>query len=162
MLPRPFGRSPRAFGHFGYGGSLGFADPTAEIAFGYVMNRMGTGLVDPRAPALVDAVRAIVALSTCDEARGEIFNIGSTNEVAILELAHRILKLAVDGAGPSAAERIVFIPYEVAYEAGFEDMRRRVPDTTKLAKATGWSPTTTLDETLSRVIAYYQAGADKV
>jgi UDP-glucose 4-epimerase len=108
-----------------------------------------------------DAVQAIVALSECEVATGEIFNIGSTAEVSILELAHRVVDLTAEVTGPGGRDRVVFIPYEEAYEAGFEDMRRRVPDTAKINKATGWRPAITLDDTLRRVIAYYQAGAEK-
>jgi UDP-glucose 4-epimerase len=108
-----------------------------------------------------DAVRAIVALAECQVATGEIFNIGSTTEVSILDLADRILELAEGAGGPAGGDRVVFIPYEEAYEAGFEDMRRRVPSTSKINKATGWTPVTTLDETLRRVIASCQAGTEK-
>jgi UDP-glucose 4-epimerase len=108
-----------------------------------------------------DAVRAIVSLSECQIATGEIFNIGSTTEVSILDLAHRVLELAEEAGGAGGGDRVVFIPYDEAYEAGFEDMRRRVPSTSKINKATGWSPVTTLDETLRRVIASCQAGTEK-
>jgi UDP-glucose 4-epimerase len=111
---------------------------------------------------VADAVRAIVALAECDVAAGQVFNIGSTAEVSIVALAQRILELTGD-AGPRARgrDRVVFIPYEEAYEAGFEDMRRRVPDISKIEKATGWRPLIALDDTLRRVITYYQAGAEK-
>jgi UDP-glucose 4-epimerase len=111
---------------------------------------------------VADAVRGIVALSECEVATGEIFNIGSTAEVSILDLAHRIVELVADAGGAGGRDRIVFIPYEEAYEVGFEDMRRRVPDVSKIDKATGWRPAIALDETLRRVVAYYQAGAEKV
>jgi UDP-glucose 4-epimerase len=51
--------------------------------------------------------------------------------------------------------RLVFVPYEKAYEPGFEDMRRRVPDTAKINRLTGWQPRVALDETLRRVIAHF-------
>jgi len=108
-----------------------------------------------------DAVRAIVSLAECQVATGEIFNIGSTNEVSILDLAYRILDLVEEAGGAGGDDRIVFIPYEEAYEAGFEDMRRRVPSTSKINKATGWNPVTTLDDTLRRVITSCQAGTEK-
>jgi UDP-glucose 4-epimerase len=110
---------------------------------------------------VADSVRAIVGLSDCEAAIGEVFNIGSTAEVSILELAHRIIELTAEAGGAGGHDRIVFIPYEEAYEAGFEDMRRRVPDIAKINKATGWRPGLVLDDTLRRVIAYYQAGAEK-
>lgn len=106
-----------------------------------------------------DAVRAMIALSECPEAKGEVFNVGSTKEVTILELARRVLRTAdglTDGRDTDASgsddDRIVLVPYDEAYEVGFEDMRRRVPDISKIKAMTGWKPTVTLDETLRRVV----------
>lgn len=110
---------------------------------------------------VADSVRAIVELSDCEAAMGKVFNIGSTAEVSILELAHRIIELTAEAGGAGGHDRIVFIPYEEAYEVGFEDMRRRVPDIAKINRTTGWRPGLVLDDTLRRVIAYYQAGAEK-
>ncbi|HUF85488.1 MAG TPA: nucleoside-diphosphate sugar epimerase, partial [Acidimicrobiia bacterium] len=78
---------------------------------------------------------------------GDVFNVGSTEEISILELAERI-KGRVGSSSP-----IELIPYDRAYEAGFEDMLRRVPDTTKISALTGWAPTRTLDEILNETIA---------
>jgi len=109
-----------------------------------------------------DAVRAIVGLAKCPEAVGQVFNVGSTEEVTILALAQRILALVDDtqrsrGVGEQgrrgAEERIVFVPYAQAYEAGFEDMRRRLPDIGKIKALIGWAPQVSLEETLRRVIA---------
>ena len=58
---RPLGPNPRSFGHFGAGGSLGFADPDARLAFGYVLNRSGPRWQNPRNRALIDAVYAALA-----------------------------------------------------------------------------------------------------
>jgi UDP-glucose 4-epimerase len=111
---------------------------------------------------VADAVRAIVSLSECDVAAGQVFNIGSSAEISIADLARHILALSGDaGVGRPGEDRLVFIPYDEAYEAGFEDMRRRVPDVSKIEKATGWRPLVPLEETLRRVITYYQAGAEK-
>jgi UDP-glucose 4-epimerase len=98
-----------------------------------------------------DVVRAIVDLMGCEEARGGVFNVGSTDEVAILELAKR-----VRSACESTSE-IRLVPYEEAYEAGFEDMRRRIPDTTKIGELLGWHPTRTLNEILEDVIESQRA-----
>ena len=107
-----------------------------------------------------DAVRAIVALSECPEAEGEVFNVGSTEEITILDLAHKVLD-AADGTtgrnrGGDASgrddKRTVLVPYDEAYEVGFEDMRRRVPDISKIRAMAGWEPAVTLDETLSRIV----------
>jgi UDP-glucose 4-epimerase len=95
-----------------------------------------------------DAVRALMVLVETPAATGQVFNVGSTDEVTIIELARRVQALA------GSTSEIVFIPYDEAYEEGFEDMRRRVPDTSKLRTLTGWEPQVPLDETLRRMIAY--------
>ena len=101
-----------------------------------------------------DAVRAVIALSECSDAEGEVFNVGSTDEVTILDLARRVLETADATADTSGSndDRIVLVPYDEAYEAGFEDMRRRVPDISKIKAVTGWEPAVMLDETLRRVV----------
>jgi len=97
-------------------------------------------------------VRAVVALAAEPGAVGEIYNVGSSDEITILELAQRIL------ARSGSRSEIKLIPYDQAYEAGFEDMRRRVPDTTKIWTLIGWKPTLSLDQTLDEVIAQFRAG----
>lgn len=89
-----------------------------------------------------DTVEALVRLQNCPAARGEVFNIGSTEEISILELA----KLVIATLGSKS--RIELIPYDQAYTPGFEDMRRRKPRIEKLAAAVGFSPTTSLRETI--------------
>jgi len=96
-----------------------------------------------------DVVGALVALMDREEAVGEVFNIGSTEEVSIMELAGRVKELT------GSKSEIVTVPYAEAYEEGFEDMPRRVPDTSKVAQLTGFKPTVTLDEILHSVIEYY-------
>ncbi|HEX7316891.1 MAG TPA: GDP-mannose 4,6-dehydratase [Pyrinomonadaceae bacterium] len=96
-----------------------------------------------------DVVGALVALMDKDEAVGEVFNIGSSEEVSIMQLAERVKQLT------GSKSEIVTVPYDEAYEEGFEDMPRRVPDTSKVAALTGFSPTVTLDEILQSVIEYY-------
>lgn len=95
-----------------------------------------------------DVVDAIVRLADTPEALGQVFNIGSSEEVTIMQLAQRVRDRA-DSASP-----IELIPYEQAYEAGFEDFRRRVPSLEKIHRFTGWQPTTSLDETIDQIIAY--------
>ena len=97
-----------------------------------------------------DTVRAVVALAADLRAVGEIFNVGSAEEITILDLAQRVLQRT----GSSAEIRLV--PYDQAYAAGFEDMRRRVPSTAKIYDLIAWQPTLTLDQTLDEVIAYYR------
>lgn len=98
-----------------------------------------------------DAVEAILALAHRREAIGEVFNIGSTEEVTIEMLAQRI-RAQVISAGGRASSEITYLPYEQAYAVGFEDMRKRVPDIGKIQAVTGWQPVRTLDETLADVI----------
>ncbi len=98
-----------------------------------------------------DTVRAVMALSQAPKAEGEIFNVGSDEEVTILQLAQRIL------ARSGSQAEIQFIPYDQAYEAGFEDMRRRAPSIDKIKAAIGWRPTIPLDQTLDEVIAQLHA-----
>jgi len=87
-----------------------------------------------------DTVEALVRLLNCSAARGEVFNVGSTEEVSILNLA----RLVITTLGSSSP--IQLVPYADAYEPGFEDMRRRKPIVEKLASVTGFRPQTTLDE----------------
>ncbi len=101
-----------------------------------------------------DVVRALIGLIGSPRAVGEIFNVGSTHEVTILELAHKILAQVAPETAPE--DRIIFVPYEEAYQPGFEDMQRRVPDTRKIQEVLGWQPALTLVETLRQVIAYYR------
>ncbi len=102
-----------------------------------------------------DAVRAIVGLAERENAVGQVFNVGSTAEVTILELARKVL--AVVGAAPAtASDRITLVPYDLAYAPGFEDTRRRVPDISRIRATIGWQPRIVLEETLRRVVAYYR------
>jgi UDP-glucose 4-epimerase len=98
-----------------------------------------------------DVVRAMADLMQTDKAVGEVFNIGSTDEIAILELARRVREAC------SSDSEVRLVPYEEAYEAGFEDMRRRIPDITKIGALLNWRPTRTLDEILEDVIESQRA-----
>jgi UDP-glucose 4-epimerase len=102
-----------------------------------------------------DAVRAILSLADAPEAIGQVFNVGATDEISILDLARTVLSV-VDGSDelPSTQDaRLQFIPYEQAYTEGFEDMRRRVPDITKIQELTDWQPRYDLRKILQDVIA---------
>jgi UDP-glucose 4-epimerase len=98
-----------------------------------------------------DVVDGVLRLLDADDAIGEAFNLGSTEEITILDLARRIKEKT------GSASEIKLIPYDEAYERGFEDMRRRVPDTSKVTAATGWTPQYTLDAILDDVIAEARA-----
>ncbi|GAA0855164.1 NAD-dependent epimerase/dehydratase family protein [Streptosporangium amethystogenes subsp. fukuiense] len=95
---------------------------------------------------VADVIDALLRLLDEDAAVGETFNIGSSEEVSIMELAKLIIELTGSTSG------VDLIPYSEAYERGFEDMTRRVPDTTKLHTLTGWTPRRTLDEILTEII----------
>jgi UDP-glucose 4-epimerase len=81
---------------------------------------------------------------------GQVFNIGNGREITIAALAARIKEMT------GSASPIVTIPYEQAYEAGFEDMPRRVPDISRIKALVGYEPTVELDDTLGRVIEYFR------
>jgi len=97
-----------------------------------------------------DTVEALLRLMPLDRAVGEVVNIGNTEEVSIENLA-RIVKQRTGSASP-----IQFIPYDKAYEPGFEDMMRRVPSIEKLEAMTGFRPQTSLAEIIDRVSAYFR------
>jgi UDP-glucose 4-epimerase len=123
-----------------------------------------------------DAVEAILSLAGSAEAVGQVFNIGSTQEVTIAELAQQVLAVAgangddhrTDNSGstdtsagrlPDSGARIEYIPYDQAYAVGFEDMRKRVPDISKIDQVTGWSPQLSLERILDDVVRQFIIGA---
>lgn len=120
-----------------------------------------------------DVVRGLIGLAESPRAVGQVFNIGTQAEVTILDLARQVLRLVdarladrspllaaarSNGNGREARpehERIRFVKYEDAYEPGFEEMRRRVPNTAKIESYTGWRPEYTLSQTLEDVITEF-------
>jgi UDP-glucose 4-epimerase len=92
-----------------------------------------------------DIVGALVLLMEHPGAVGQILNIGNDEEVSILELARRVIQLT------NSASAVELIPYDVAYEAGFEDMTRRIPDLTRVRALIGYRPTVSLDEIILRI-----------
>jgi UDP-glucose 4-epimerase len=94
-----------------------------------------------------DVVSALLALLDHPGAVGEVFNVGSQEEISILGLAERIIEHTRSGS------TIDLIPYEEAYPVGFEDMQRRLPSTDKIHALTGWRPTRNLDDILTEAIA---------
>jgi UDP-glucose 4-epimerase len=103
-----------------------------------------------------DAVAAVLRLVASDAAVGEVVNVGSTEEVTIEALA----RLVKERTGSSSC--IEFIPYDKAYEPGFEDMFRRVPALEKLEQITRFRPRTALPEIIDRVAAHFQSKRDLV
>jgi UDP-glucose 4-epimerase len=102
-----------------------------------------------------DVVWALLRLPVHPQAPGNVFNIGSTEEITILELANRVRSMT------GSSSEIVFVPYNEAYEEGFEDMPRRVPDIGKISALIGYRPVTTLEQTLQTVIDYYAARQER-
>lgn len=100
-----------------------------------------------------DAVKALMALMELPTAAGEAFNLGSQEEVTIQQLAQMVTELT------DSPSKVSFIPYDQAYEEGFEDMQRRVPDTSKAKRFIGFTPTMRLKDILQDVIRYYQLGS---
>ena len=99
-----------------------------------------------------DVVRALAGLLDEPRAVGDVFNIGNPEEISIRGLAEMVREVT------GSRSEIVTVPYERAYEAGFEDMPRRVPDIAKLGALTGWRPTLTLRDILGRVVAHMRSG----
>jgi UDP-glucose 4-epimerase len=97
-----------------------------------------------------DVVGALAEIVTREAAYGGVYNVGNTEEVSIRDLAERVKALT------KSASPIVNIPYDQAYESGFEDMPRRVPDLAKIRALIGYEPRVTLDETLRLVIEHHR------
>ncbi len=112
-----------------------YGDGTQSRCFGYV----------------TDVVGGIISLSRSDAARGRVFNLGSEEEVTILELAERVRAKA------NPAAEITKISYEEAYEEGFEDIQRRVPDLSRVRATIGYEPTCDLDRIIERVIDHIRS-----
>jgi UDP-glucose 4-epimerase len=97
-----------------------------------------------------DVIEALIAIAEHPQAVGEVYNIGSDHEISMLELAERIKNLT------GSASSIVFVPYDQAYESGFEDMMRRVPDITKIRQLIGYKPKVDLDGLLASIIDFHR------
>jgi UDP-glucose 4-epimerase len=130
-------------------GQYGMVVPTfvRQALAGEPLTVFGDGSQSRSFTYVGDVVGALLKLMVEPRAIGEVFNIGNTEEVSILELAERVKALA------GSASSIVTIPYDQAYEAGFEDMPRRVPDLRKIEQLIGYRPQVGLDEIIRRVIS---------
>ena len=110
-----------------------------------------------------DAVAAIIALAECPSAVGQVFNVGSNEEITMLDVARRVLRIvepahtSFEGPGATLKARTVLVPYEEVYANGFEDMRQRVPDLAKIKSYTGWAPSFSLEQILQDIVAYAQS-----
>jgi UDP-glucose 4-epimerase len=96
---------------------------------------------------IADTIEALVRLQNTPAARGQIVNIGNTEEVSMAELARKVI------ATLGARSEVEFVPYDQAYAPGFDDMRRRKPDVSKLERMTGFKPQTSLEEIIRRTAA---------
>jgi UDP-glucose 4-epimerase len=101
--------------------------------------------------SVFDVVDGIMALHNSDAALGRVFNVGNDQEVKVIDLAKRVKELT------GSSSPIKFIPYEEAYERGFEDMMRRVPDLTRIRSTIDYHPRVTLSEIIQSVIEYYKS-----
>ena len=133
-------------------GQYGMVIPTfvRQALAGQPITVFGDGTQSRSFTYVGDVVRAMIALVNEPAAVGHVFNIGHGAEIAINQLAEKVKALA------SSRSEIVHIPYDRAYESGFEDMPRRAPDITKLQSLIGFRPTVELDEILTRVIESYR------
>ena len=86
---------------------------------------------------------------------GEIYNIGSTNRIRIVDLAHRVLELT------DSSSELVYVPFEEAYGEGIEDMLHRIPSTEKIDAAIGWKPTFDLESILADVVGGLRGDAER-
>jgi UDP-glucose 4-epimerase len=96
-----------------------------------------------------DAVRALLLVMDSDKAVGNVFNIGNNQQISILELAKKVIKIT------RSKSEIVKLPYSEAYPEGFEDMQRRVPDISKIKNTLGWTPQVGLDQIIEDIAAFH-------
>ncbi len=133
-------------------GQYGMVVPrfVAQALKGEPITVYGDGEQSRSFASVKDVVPALVKLIDCSDACGKVVNIGNSEEVTMNRLAERVKDLA------GSDSPIVHIPYEQAYVEGFEDMRRRVPDTSFAKKLIGFTPKYSLDEILKSIIEYYR------
>lgn len=102
-----------------------------------------------------DVVTAVIRLMETPAAAGQTFNIGNGREITIEDLAHTVIRMTCSSAS------VRYVPYEQVYERGFEDMRRRVPDVSKLRAAIGFAPEISLEQTLDNIIRHLRSPATR-
>jgi UDP-glucose 4-epimerase len=142
---------PRQTGHYG------MVVPTLvqQAMTGKPLTVFGDGKQSRCFGFVKDVVRALVALMDRPEAAGQIYNVGAQTEISILELAQRVKDLT------QSTSPIVTIPYADAYESGYQDMPRRIPDTSKLKALVGFAPTTDIDEIVDSVMRSFVARQER-
>jgi len=137
---------PRQTGQYG----MVIPNFVRQALAGHPITVFGDGTQSRSFTYVGDVVRAMVALIDEPRAVGQVFNIGNGNEITIRELAEKVKQMT------GSSSELVMVPYERAYEAGFEDMPRRVPDIGRIQALVGYRPTVDLDETLTRVIEHFR------
>jgi UDP-glucose 4-epimerase len=144
---------PRQTGRYG----MVIPNFVKQAILGHPLTVYGDGMQTRCFTDVGDVVGQLAALATEPRAVGEVFNVGNDGEeISILDLAKRVKARA------GSKSEIVLVPYEKAYEEGFEDMQRRVPDLSKLRALTGYQPQVQLDEILDRVISYFTSDATRL
>ena len=132
-------------------GQYGMVIPTfvKQALAGRPITVYGTGRQSRCFGYVGDIIGALMRLMDHEKSLGEVFNIGSNQEITILDLAKRVKELT------KSESEIVFVPYDEAYEEGFEDMPRRIPDIAKVNRLVGFKPEMSLDGILKSVIEYH-------
>jgi UDP-glucose 4-epimerase len=142
---------PRQTGHYG----MVVPSLVQQAMTGKPMTVYGDGSQSRCFGFVKDVVKALVALMERPEAVGEIYNIGASTEISILDLAKRVKEIT------KSSSPIVLVAYDDAYETGYQDMPRRIPDTTKLRNLVGFAPTTDIDEIVDSVMRSFLARQER-
>lgn len=134
-------------------GAYGMVAPTfiKQAIIGKPITVFGDGSQTRCFGNVEDVVVALIKLINTPKAYGQIFNLGSDEEISIKNLAEKVKKLT------NSKSRISLVPYNKVYGPGFEDMMQRKPDLAKIKKAIGYKPKKTLDQSLREIIAYIHA-----
>jgi UDP-glucose 4-epimerase len=144
---------PRQTGRYG----MVIPNFVKQALLGHPITVFGDGTQSRCFTYVGDVVGALIALSEHPGALGQVFNIGNdAEEITMLDLAQRVKERT------QSKSEIVMVPYDKAYEEGFEDMPRRVPDLSKLRALIGYEPKVHLDEILDRVIAHFTSDKGRV
>jgi UDP-glucose 4-epimerase len=144
---------PRQTGRYG----MVIPNFVKQALLGHPLTVFGSGQQSRCFTFVSDVVDVLIKLADEPAAVGQVFNIGNDHEeVTIMDLARRVRERT------GSKSEIVLVPYDQAYEEGFEDMPRRIPDLSKLRALTGYEPRVHLDEILERVIAYFTSDKGRV
>ena len=134
---------PRQTGHYG----MVIPRFVSQAIRGEALTVFGTGEQTRCFCFVGDVVKALVDLTEKPDAYGKVFNLGGQQEISILELAEKVIALS------GSDSKIKYVPYDEAYEEGFEDMQRRVPDITRVQNLIGFKPEVSLDDIIELVVA---------